>query len=247
MKPNDSVPAKEGQKKLLAGKYNSQEDLEQGYLNDQEEKRRMKARLDQVEAENRALQLAGQKTQPEPDADVEALKEAGFDTEVLGRFVTKHGRAAGMAGAQEAVSPFIKAAVASQGIPMELQSKASALLAQDEETAETYNILVEKNPTRAASYLVSQVRAHDAEAGMHAEGEANKQKRIEQRTTAGLPPSQSGQGDENADEAEAAASKRKGLIDEGLRRGGVTKAIASEFLKGRIKIIDRLDEPPRVI
>jgi hypothetical protein len=249
--PNDPASAKDGQKILLAGKYESVEAFEQGHQNLQGEAQRLKARMAQLEAENRALQLSGQQapSQGDVDHDAVALGDAGIDTAALDRYIAKRAQAAADAGVDRKLAPLASAAAAQQAIPVEMQTRASELLTKDQETAETYQALIDaRQPARAANYLVGQIRAHDAEAGMRSEDKAVKEGREKNRGNAALPATQLGSpGDGDAEAAEAAAARRQVLLNEGIRRGGVTKAIASEFMRGKITVIDRLDKPPRVI
>jgi len=246
--PNESAPAQDSQR--LAGRYESVEALEKGYNESAAEAQRLKARLDAIESENRALKLAG-RSAPESDTDAATLEESGIDVAALERFLTKRSRLAAREESQEALRPIISAAQAQVAIPTELQPAANKLLTENQEIAETYQILLDRNPTRAAGFLVQAVRMHDAEAGMKEEDKAVKEDRERRRADAALPTSRGGAGgrgeDDSAETAERDAAKRKVLIERGIAAGGINKAIASEFLKGRVKVIERLDEPPRTI
>lgn len=242
-------PAKDAQRKF-AGKYESVDDLEKGYSESTQEGLRLKAQLDQAIAENRALKLAGQSRQNDPDPDLAALEEAGIDTAVLNRAIQKIATGTATGRVEEALAPLFNAAQAQQRIPADLQQKANALLASDPEVSATYQALL-SSPERAANYLTREVRFHDAEAGMHEEDARVKAERQEKRRDAALPAAAQGSGrgedHEAAESSEREAAQRKSLLERAQRAGGINKAIASEFFRGKLKVIDRLDEPPRVI
>lgn len=220
------------------------EQLKRQYAESSTEGKRLAARVRQLEDENRQLALRAQPMQSEPsaDADAQALEEAGIDTGALTRFLNR--------GVAQGLTPLFTAAQAQGQIPTELQPKANALLASDSEVSETYQALLSTGKSAAAAkYLSSQVRLHDAEAGMVSEGEAAREQRENARRDAEIVSgtgSRSGTA-ETVQNEEHEQAKRKALLERAQAMGGFDKRLASDFLKGKITVIERLDQPPRVI
>ena len=220
------------------------EQLQKAYSESSTEGKRLAAEVRRLTDENRNLQLRQTPQTPEPtaEADAAALEEAGIDVGALTRFLNR--------GVGQGLAPVISMAQAQAKIPMELQGRAGEILASDPEAAETYQALISaQRPDLAAAVLTSRIRMHDAEAGMHSDADKAKQAREAARKDAAIVNGKGGRSEDAPDvrQAEQEQVERKALLEHAQAIGGFNKSLASQFLKGKVTVIDRQDLPPRVI
>jgi len=234
----------ESANRLLAGKYKTNEALEDGYLAQQretqkiiQERRNLEDQVRNLEAINESLQ------KPRPELDKESLQAAGVDAGNLVEYLEAlaDDRAAGTV--ERLLTPLAKAAEASS----HLDQDQTRFLQQDPTLQETYNRLATSDPVGAAELVQARFELDQIQNTQQRleEGDAAvKEAQATSRTSASVP---SGSGRQPSGEStdDVDIEKLDKLAQYGRETGDSMPLIRERLLGGKDPIEPWMPgEPP---
>lgn len=222
--------------RVYAGKYQSPEALEQGYMNSSREAQRLKAENDAMAAQVAQYQtLVAQFSQSRPNEtdDLAAkLEEAGISLDTFRQFVKQE-------AAEETsrlLTPLMNSAEAVTHL--DDSQRANQFLRNNPEVQATFTELVSANPRAAAEYLQTKMQlstAHEQEGSLAAEHQAANTARESALRDAGVPQSQAEAQSSARDKSPVPSdqlAREKALVEAARQPGGAMAEQA--YLKSRL-------------
>jgi len=219
---------------LLAGKYESVEELERGYKEQSGGYQRLQDDLRREREEKRQLLAQRQPAPAEPVVDPlagpkERLEEAGLSPQDIVDITVEAARAEAVAEMQKQLAPAANAAVAIGAVDADLQPQAQRFLQDNPDVNEDYQRLLQMDGQSAGKYLNSVLKLNALEADAAAIDADVKADRADKRKHAGTISRRSDSRASKSTKSDQAAreEKLKGLAERASR--GDARGYASEL------------------